>query len=60
MVRVTEYSLSGEGFIRVVPTQVAGTGTLHSMELRASAGEVTASQPNIVLTQSTDPCSEAP
>lgn len=47
VMRVTEYSLSGEGFIRVVPTQVAGTGTLHSMELRASAGQVFALPTNI-------------
>ncbi|BDA47639.1 hypothetical protein COCOBI_10-4900 [Coccomyxa sp. Obi] len=39
VMRVKEYSLSGDGFIRVVPTQVAGTGTLQSVELRASAGQ---------------------
>ncbi len=40
VMRVTDYSVSGDGSIRVVPTQVAGTGTLDSVELRASAGEV--------------------
>ncbi|EIE23732.1 hypothetical protein COCSUDRAFT_41892 [Coccomyxa subellipsoidea C-169] len=39
VMRVTDYSVSGDGSIRVVPTQVAGTGTLDSVELRASAGE---------------------
>ncbi len=55
VMRVTEYSLSGDGFIRVVPSQVAGTGTLHSVELRASAGQVSAMQITIVTGHFRDP-----
>ena len=40
VMRVTDYSVSGDGSIRVVPMHVAGSGTLQRVELRASAGEV--------------------
>ena len=40
VMRVTDYSVSGNGSIRVVPMHVAGSGTLQSVELRTSAGEV--------------------
>ena len=51
LIRVTESSEGGSGALRVVPTQVAGTGMLKKMELRASDRQVRTSRhvPHILL-----------
>ena len=49
LMRVQSYTVAQGGSIRLAPMQVAGSGSLASVELRASDGEVGSPHPKNAL-----------